>query len=95
MTPSFINPVPQSPMTDHPIRPAFWNVPLWGEIGVYVLGFTAVALLIAGILRNRRLWQIPKFKVKTFNLNHFRLQRILKNISNPLKNLTVRAISVF
>lgn len=29
------------------------------------------------------------------NLNHFRLQRILKNISNPLKNLTVRAISVF
>lgn len=56
MTPSFINPVPQSPMTDHPIRPAFWNVPLWGEIGVYVLGFTAVALLIAGILRNRRLW---------------------------------------
>ena len=43
-------------MTDHPIRPAFWNVPLWGEIGVYVLGFTAVALLIAGILRNRRLW---------------------------------------
>ena len=43
-------------MTDHPIRPAFWNVPLWGEIGVYVLGFTAVALLIAGILRNRHLW---------------------------------------
>ena len=43
-------------MTDLPIRPAFWNVPLWGEIGVYVLGIAAVALLVAGIVRNRRLW---------------------------------------
>ena len=43
-------------MTDLPIRPAFWNVPVWGEIGVYILGIAAVALLIAGIVRNRRLW---------------------------------------
>lgn len=43
-------------MTDLPIRPAFWNVPLWGEIGVYVLGIAAVALLVAGIVRNLRLW---------------------------------------
>lgn len=43
-------------MTDLPIRPAFWNVPLWGEIGVYVLGIAAVALLVAGIVLNRRLW---------------------------------------
>lgn len=43
-------------MTDFPIRPGFWNVPLWGEIGVYILGIAAVVLLISGILRNRRLW---------------------------------------
>lgn len=34
-----------------PIRPAFWNVPLWAEIGVYVIGIAAVALCIAGIIR--------------------------------------------
>lgn len=43
-------------MTDLPIRPAFWNVPLWGEIAVYVLGITAVLVLIAGVIRNRKLW---------------------------------------
>ena len=43
-------------MTDLPIRPGFWNVPLWGEIGVYVLGIAAVVLLVSGVLRNRRLW---------------------------------------
>ena len=43
-------------MTDFPIRPAFWNVPLWGEIGVYIFGIAAVAVLIFGVLRNRRLW---------------------------------------
>lgn len=34
-----------------PIRPAFWNVPLWAEIGVYVIGIAAVVLCIAGIVR--------------------------------------------
>lgn len=34
-----------------PIRPAFWNVPLWAEVGVYVIGILAVALCIAGIVR--------------------------------------------
>ncbi len=43
-------------MTDLPIRPAFWNVPLWGEIAVYVLGIAAVLVLIAGVIRNRKLW---------------------------------------
>ena len=43
-------------MTDLPIRPAFWNVPLWGEIGVYIIGIAAVAVLIFGVVRNRRLW---------------------------------------
>lgn len=37
---------------DMPIRPAFWNVPLWGEIGVYVLGLAAAALCAWGIWRN-------------------------------------------
>ena len=35
-----------------PIRPGFWNVPLWGEIGVYFVGIAAVAVLIWGIVRN-------------------------------------------
>lgn len=34
-----------------PIRPAFWNVPLWAQIGVYVIGFIAIGILIAGIVR--------------------------------------------
>ena len=34
-----------------PLRPAFWNVPLWAEIGVYVIGIAAVVLCIAGIVR--------------------------------------------
>ena len=25
-----------------PVRPAFWNVPLWAEIGVYIIGLIAV-----------------------------------------------------
>ncbi|HJD07753.1 MAG TPA: (Fe-S)-binding protein, partial [Candidatus Sutterella merdavium] len=37
------------------IRPGFWNVPLWGEIGVYFVGIAAVAVLIWGIVRNWRL----------------------------------------
>ncbi len=32
-----------------PLRPGFWNVPLWAEIGVYVVGVLAVVLCIAGI----------------------------------------------
>lgn len=38
-------------MQDLPVRPGFWNVPLWAEIGVYVLGLSAVALMICGIVR--------------------------------------------
>ena len=40
---------------EFPIRPGFWNVPLWGEIGVYFVGIAAVAVLIWGIVRNWRL----------------------------------------
>lgn len=32
------------------VRPAFWNVPLWAEIGVYVLGLLAIGLMVAGIV---------------------------------------------
>ena len=41
--------------TEFPIRPGFWNVPLWGEIGVYFVGIAAVAVLIWGLVRNWRL----------------------------------------
>ena len=34
-----------------PVRPAFWNVPLWAEIGVYIIGLAAVIVCIAGIVR--------------------------------------------
>lgn len=44
---------------EFPIRPGFWNVPLWGEIGVYFVGIAAVAVLIWGIVRNWRLHRAP------------------------------------
>ena len=34
-----------------PVRPAFWNVPLWAEIGVYIIGLIAVIVCAAGIIR--------------------------------------------
>lgn len=43
-------------MIDNPVRLGFWNVPIWGEIGVYVLGLLAVAVCIWGIVLNVRLW---------------------------------------
>lgn len=58
---------------DIPVRPTFWNVPLWGEIAVYVLGIAAVAAFIYGasiyfkkvkmqklpedVLRRKRIWE--------------------------------------
>jgi len=33
---------------DFPIRPGFWNVPLWGEIGVYVAAVITIALCAWG-----------------------------------------------
>lgn len=40
---------------DFPIRPAFWNVPIWAEVGVYLVGLIAAVLCIAGIVRAIRL----------------------------------------
>lgn len=44
-------------MSTHPVRPGFWNIPLWAEIGVYVLGFTAIAIFCWGVWRHVRLWR--------------------------------------
>ena len=38
-----------------PVRPAFWNVPLWAEVGVYIIGLAALIVCIAGIIRSVRL----------------------------------------
>ena len=32
-----------------PVRPGFWNVPFWAEIGVYVLALITVAVCAAGV----------------------------------------------
>lgn len=46
------------PLTaDLPIRPAFWNVPLWGEVGVYLLAIVAVGLCAWGVVLNVRRWR--------------------------------------
>ena len=42
---------------DLPIRPAFWNVPLWGEVGVYIVGILAVILCAVGVVKNVRRWR--------------------------------------
>lgn len=36
------------------IRPYFWNVPLWAQIGLYVLGIAAMGIFIAGVIRSFR-----------------------------------------
>ncbi|MDO5532699.1 (Fe-S)-binding protein, partial [Sutterella sp.] len=43
-----------------PIRPAFWNVPLWGEIGVYLLAVVTVALCAWGVWENVKRWRKAK-----------------------------------
>ncbi len=53
----------KSIMHEVPVRPAFWNIPLWGEIGVYILGLAALAVLIWGIVLNVQLWR----KKRTFS----------------------------
>ena len=35
-------------MTDLPIRPGFWNIPMWAEIMVYVIGLAAVLFAPGG-----------------------------------------------
>ena len=44
-------------MESMPIRPAFWNIPFWAEIGVYVVGLIAAIACIIGICQCVRLWR--------------------------------------
>ena len=66
-----------------PIRPGFWNVPLWGEIGVYFVGIAAVAVLIWGIVRN---WRLHRAAVSEPPVEKG-LVAILKSIFYQPKNL--------
>ena len=45
---------------DFPIRPGFWNVPLWGEIGVYVAAVITIALCAWGVCKNIEVWRRRK-----------------------------------
>lgn len=53
-------------MTEFPVRPAFWNVPVWAEIGIYVMGLLAVILFVYGLKEAFKRWkagqpkQLPK-----------------------------------
>ena len=66
-----------------PIRPGFWNVPLWGEIGVYFVGIAAVAVLIWGIARN---WRLHRATVSEPPVEKG-LVAILKSVFYQPKNL--------
>lgn len=66
-----------------PIRPGFWNVPLWGEIGVYFVGIAAVAVLIWGIVRN---WRLHRAAVSEPPVQKG-LVAILKSVFYQPKNL--------
>lgn len=44
-------------MDDMPIRPAFWNIPFWAQVSLYVLGLVAVGICIWGICRCVKLWR--------------------------------------
>ncbi|MCF0254308.1 MAG: hypothetical protein HUK26_08260, partial [Duodenibacillus sp.] len=39
---------------DLPVRPAFWNVPVWAEVGVYVLAVVVVAFLAYSVRQGLR-----------------------------------------
>ena len=60
--------------TDLPIRPGFWNVPLWGEIGVYFVGIAAVAYMIYGFYKA---WQHHKSKAQP-NRHPVTVEKILR-----------------
>lgn len=47
-------------MESMPIRPAFWNIPIWAEIGVYIVGLVAAVACVIGICQCIRLWRAGK-----------------------------------
>lgn len=65
-----------------PVRPAFWNVPFWAEIGVYIVGILAVVLCIAGIVHVVRLrrGQSPVAPVNPQETDQGRLKVMLAEI---------------
>ncbi len=65
-----------------PVRPAFWNVPLWAEIGVYIVGLLAVGLCIAGIVHAVKLrrGQSPETPVNPQEKNEGRIKRLVSEI---------------
>ncbi len=59
-------------MNDIPLRPTFWNVPVWGEVGVYVLGILAVFALLWGVRQNFLYWQRTQEKLNDTRPNQAR-----------------------
>ena len=75
-------------MTDMPLRPAFWNVPTWAEIAVYVVGISALLICIAGVVRCVQLWKqgapktlekSPKERLSGLWRDAFMHRRLLKS----------------
>ena len=44
-------------MQSVPIRPAFWNIPFWAEVAVYVAGLIAAVICVIGICQCVKLWR--------------------------------------
>lgn len=75
-------------MTDMPLRPAFWNVPTWAEIAVYVVGISALLICIAGVVHCVQLWKqgapktlekSPKERLSGLWRDAFMHRRLLKS----------------
>ncbi len=43
-----------------PIRPTYWNIPHWAEIGQYLFGFLAIAIFIYGLWIHLQRWRSGK-----------------------------------
>ncbi|MBO5659323.1 MAG: (Fe-S)-binding protein [Duodenibacillus sp.] len=63
-----------------PVRPGFWNVPLWAEIGVYIVGLAALIICIAGIVRSIKSRRLGAADEKVAPLTQWRTKQMLKEI---------------
>lgn len=63
-----------------PIRQGFWNVPLWAEIGVYIVGLAAIAICVAGILRSIKKRNLGAAPEQVAAKKDWRLKTMLKEI---------------
>jgi Fe-S oxidoreductase/nitrate reductase gamma subunit len=41
-----------------PIRETFWNIPLWAEVGQYILAVLTVVVFVYGVVRRVRRWRL-------------------------------------